>query len=128
MANNKKIEEYTGMEDTPETREAVNVLDLLLGSDVGEITLPTTQVEITRLSAVYGKPFVLTCRALTPEKFEEVQEMAVTVKNKDVDLDVNLLQLFVVMEGVVDEAGKPMFKSKDLMAKFKASFITLSMS
>lgn len=121
MANNKKIEEYTGMEDTPETREAVNVLDLLLGSDVGEITLPTTQVEITRLSAVYGKPFVLTCRALTPEKFEEVQEMAVTVKNKDVDLDVNLLQLFVVMEGVVDEAGKPMFKSKDLMAKFKAS-------
>jgi hypothetical protein len=121
MANTKKINEYTGMEDTPETREAVNILDLLLGSDVGEITLPTAQVEITRLSKVFGKPFILTCKALTPEKFEEVQEMAVTVKNKDVDLDVNLLQLFVVMEGVVDEAGKPMFKNKDLMTKFKAS-------
>lgn len=122
MANTKKAE-YTGMEETQvqETREAVNVLDLLLGSDIGEIKLPTKQVEITRLSEVYGKPFVVTCKALTPEKYEEVQDMAVNVQNKDVDLDVTLLQIFVVIEGVVDDAGKPMLKNKDLMAKFKAT-------
>ena len=119
MANVKKVE-YTGAEETKETREAVNVLDLLLGSDLGEIKLPTKQVEITRLTEVYGKPFIITCKALSPEKYEEVQEMAVNVKGKDVDLDVNLLQLFVTIEGVVDEAGKPMLKNKDLMAKFKA--------
>ena len=121
MANTKKTTEYTGAEETQELREAVNVLDLLLGADVGEIKLPTKQVEITRLSEIFGKPFVITCKALTPEKYEEVQELAVNVKGKDVDLDVNLLQLFVVLEGVVDEAGKPMFKNKELMTKFKVS-------
>lgn len=121
MANTKKnTAEYTGAEETKETREAVNVLDLLLGSDIGEIKLPTKVVEITRLSQLYGKPFMLTCKALSPEKYEEVQDMALDVKGKDVDLDVNLLQLFVTLEGVVDDAGKPMFKNKDLMAKFKA--------
>lgn len=123
MANTtkKNTEEYTGAEETVETREAVNVLDLLLGSDAGEIKLPTKQVEITRLSAVFGKSFILTCKALSPEKYEEVQDMALNVKGKDVDIDVNLLQLFVTIEGVVDDAGKPMFKNKELMTKFKAS-------
>ena len=115
----KKTVEYTGAE-VKETREAVNVLDLLLGSDIGEIKLPTKDVEIVRLSEVYGKPFIITCKALSPEKYEEVQDMAVNVTGKDVDLDVNLLQTFVVIEGVVDGTGKPMLKNKDLMAKFKA--------
>ena len=117
----KKVVNYTGAEEAQETREAVNILDLLLGSDIGEIKLPTKQMEITRLTEVFGKPFVITCKALSPEKYEEVQDMALNVQNKDVDLDINLLQLFVVIEGVVDEAGKPMLKNKDVMAKFKAS-------
>ena len=121
MANTKKNTEYTGAENEVVTKEAVNILDLLLGSDIGEISLPTKHIEIKRLSKVYGAPFIVTCKALSPEKYEEVQDMAVNVSGKDVDLDVNLLQMFVVLEGVVDEAGKPMFKNKDLMAKFKAS-------
>ena len=120
MANTKKNVEYTGAEEVKEVREAVNVLDLLLGSDIGEIKLPTKQLEITRLTEVYDKPFIITCRALSPDKYEEVQDMAVNVSSKDVDLDVNLLQIFVVIEGVVDDAGKPMLKNKDLMKKFKA--------
>ena len=122
MANVKKVAEYTGAEEAQEkeTREAVNILDLLLGSDIGEINLPTKKIEIVRLTEIYGKPFIITCKALSPEKYEEVQDMAVKVSGKDVDLDVNLLQLFVVIEGVVDDAGKPMLKNKELMKKFKA--------
>ena len=101
-------------------KEAVNILDLLLGADIEKIELPTKQVEITRLSAIYGAPFVVTCKALTPEKYEEVQDMAVAVKGKDVDLDVSLMQTLTVIEGVVDADGKPLMKNKDLMAKFKA--------
>lgn len=112
----KKIEE-----ETVETKEAVNILDLLLGSDIGDIKLPTKQVEIVRLSEVYGAPFIITVSALSPDKYEEVQDMAVSVKGKDADIDVSLLQSLVVMEGVLDPSGKPMFKNKDLMAKFKAS-------
>ena len=123
MATTKKAT-YTGAEDiemeVKEPREAVNILDLLLGSDVGEIKLPTKQVEITRLTEIFGKPFIVTCKALSPEKYEEVQDMAVNVQGKEVDLDVSLLQLFVVIEGVVDDNGKPLMKNKELMTKFKA--------
>ena len=112
----KKIEE-----ETVETKEAVNILDLLLGSDIGDIKLPTKQVEIVRLSEVYGAPFVITVSALSPDKYEEVQDMAVSVKGKDADIDINLLQILTVMEGALDPSGKPMFKNKDLMTKFKAS-------
>ena len=92
-----------------EKKAAVNVLDLLLGADADKIKLPTSQVEITRLSEALGDPFILTCQALTPEKYEEVQDMALSVSGKDVDLDVSQLQLFTVMEGVVDAEGKPLF-------------------
>lgn len=123
MAKTKKEVEYTGAEDIEvvgEQKEAVNVLDLLLGSDIGEIKLPTKDIEVKRLSEVYGAPFIITCKALTPDKYEEVQDMALAVTGKDVDIDFNLLQLFVTIEGVVGKDGKPMMKNKDLMAKFKA--------
>lgn len=123
MATNTKkdtaVVEET-MEELQEQKQAVNVLDLLLGADAGEIKLPKKDVEITRLSKNFGAPFILTCKALTPDKFEEVQDMAVSIKGKDADIEVSLLQLLVVMEGVVDPADKPLFKNKDLMARYKA--------
>ena len=102
MSNIKNV-----LEDTFESKVAVNVLDLLLGSDIGEIKLPTKEMEITRLSGVFGAPFVITVSALSPDRYEEVQDMAVTVKGKDADIEVSLLQLLVVMEGVMDPSGKP---------------------
>lgn len=117
--NNKKI--ASEQVDEAVEKEAVNVLDLLLGSDIGEIKLPTKSMEITRLSGVFGAPFVITVSALSPDRYEEVQDMAVSVKGKEADIEISLLQILVVMEGVVDTNGKPMFKNKDLMAKFKAS-------
>ena len=51
MATKNVNAEAVQAEET-EKKEAVNILDLLLGSDVGEIKLPTKEVEITRLSQV----------------------------------------------------------------------------
>ena len=116
MATKNVNAEAVQAEET-EKKEAVNILDLLLGSDVGEIKLPTKEVEITRLSQVYGAPFILTIKAITPAKFEEIQD----IKGKDADIDITQLQLFTVIEGVVDATGAPMFKNKELMSKFKVS-------
>ena len=60
MANTtKKVNtEETVVEETTETKEAVNILDLLLGSDIGEIKLPTKQMEIVRLSKQIGRAHV----------------------------------------------------------------------
>ena len=120
MATKNVNVEAVQAEET-EKKEAVNILDLLLGSDVGEIKLPTKEVEITRLSQVYGSPFILTIKAITPAKFEEIQDMSIDVKGKDADIDITQLQLFTVIEGVVDPTGAPMFKNKELMSKFKVS-------
>lgn len=109
-----------GAEEEAVKKEAVNVLDLLLGADAAKIELPTKQVEITRLSEIFGTPFILTCKALTPEKYEEVQDMSLEIKGKDVNIDTNKLQLFTVMEGVVDKDGKPLFKNKEVCKRFKA--------
>ena len=116
----KKITEEQ-VEELVENKEAVNVLELLLGSDIGEIKLPTKTMEITRLSGVFGAPFIITVSALSPERYEEVQDMAVSIKGKEADIEISLLQLLVVMEGVVDNTGKPVFKNKDLMTKYKVA-------
>lgn len=60
-------------------------------------------------------------KAITPAKFEEIQDMSIDVKGKDADIDITQLQLFTVIEGVVDATGAPMFKNKELMSKFKVS-------
>ena len=62
-------------------KEAVNVLDLLLGSDLGTIKQPYKDVEITRLSEALGAPFVVRCEALTPDTYEDVQEKCSLLSN-----------------------------------------------
>ncbi len=107
-----KSEEMTEKKKAP-----VNALDLLLGGDINKIELPTKKVEITRLSKVYGAPFYVTLQAMTTNTYEELQDMAVTIRGKDVDIDTNLLHIFAVIEGTLDENGKPLFKNKELLKK-----------
>lgn len=111
------------------TKDAVNILDLLLGADIGKIKAPFMDVEITRLSEAFGAPFIVRCEALSPDKYEELQEMAVTIQGKDVDMDVSNFQKLTVIEGVkatvTDKngnrtAGGLLLKNQDLMSKFKA--------
>lgn len=124
MASKKETEinEVTEMENTEEKveKQPMNIMDLLLGSDIGEIKLPSKQVEITRLSELYGSPFILTVSAISPDKYEEIQDMAVSIKGKDADIEIQLFQILVLMEGVIAPDGKPMFKNKELMLKFGA--------
>lgn len=127
MANTKKMDAVESVEITE--KKAVNVLDLLLGSDCGKIQTPFKDVEISRLSEAFGAPFIVRCMALTPNEYEDVQDAAINIQGKDVDLDMNLLQNLTVIESVrfvnVDEAGNTstgglLLKSTDLMSKFKA--------
>lgn len=126
----KKNAEVENVEVTETVeKEAVNVLDLLLGSDLGTIKQPHKDMEITRLSEALGAPFVVRCEALSPDTYEEVQENAIKINGKDVDLDMNKLQMLTVIEGVkataVDENGNRvadglLLKNKELLSRFKA--------
>lgn len=111
-----------------EGKKVVNMLDLLLGADLGKIKTPYKDMEISRLSEAFGAPFVVRCKALSQDKHEELQDLAVDIRGKDVDLDVNKLQLLTVIEGVEstipDEKGERvsgglLLKNNELKAKFK---------
>ena len=120
----KALEEKAAEPIVEETIEKAprNVLDILLGGDMGSVKLPTKQYELTRLSRAYGSPFIVTLKALSADKWEEVQDMALSIKGKDVDVDNSLLQLYIVMESTYSdpEAKNLLFKNKELMSKFKA--------
>ena len=117
-AKNRKTEEYTGAEVVEEKKAPLNIVDILLGSDVEKIKLPTKPFEIKRLSELYGSPFCVTLQAVSANKWEELQDMALKVDGKDVDVDTNLLQLFVVLESVLDDNGNQFFKNMDLVKHF----------
>lgn len=119
----KKNTEYTGaevevVEEVVEKKPALNILDALLGADVNKVKLPTKKLEITRLSEIFGAPFNVTLQALSANKWEEIQDMAIKVQGKDVDLDNNLLQLFVVLESTLDDSGNLLFKNMELVKHF----------
>ena len=51
-----------------------NVIDLLLNADLEQIERPVKEVEIKRLSNVFGEKFTVLCKALTYDKYSEIQE------------------------------------------------------
>jgi len=110
-------------EAVTEKKAPVNILDMLLGADVEKVKLPVKQFEIKRLSEAFGAPFVVTLKACSADKWEELQDMALSISGKDVELDTNLMQTFIVMESVYEDeaATKLLFKNKELMAKYKAT-------
>lgn len=88
-------------------------IDLLLKSDVSKLKRPTKDVEITRLSELYGEPFIVTCQALTPSEFNELQETISINVEGNIELDNNI-QVLTILKGTKD----PDFKSKELMDHF----------
>ena len=95
-----------------------NVIDLLLGADTGKIKLPEKLFEVKRLSDILGEPFIVTLRAVSADKWEEIQDMALDISTNDIDVDTGALQTFTVMECVYDDEGNQLAKNKELMAKF----------
>lgn len=93
-----------------------DILNLLLSADLTKIKVPETKVKIERLSEDLGVDVIFTCRAIAPDKMEEIQENAMRIVNGEPDLDVTEMQIFTVIEGVKD----PNLKDKELREKFNA--------
>lgn len=121
MAVKKVNTEYTGVEVVEEKKAPLNILDALLGSDLNKVKLPTKQFEIKRLSNLYGAPFYVTLQAISANKWEELQDRALKIEGKDVEVDTNLLQIFVVLESVLDENGNQFFKNMELVKHFSCA-------
>ena len=70
-----------------------NVIDLLLNADIEQIERPTKEVEIKRLTNVFGEKFTVLCKALTYDKYSEIQENCITMTSKEPSFDLQKLQI-----------------------------------
>lgn len=98
-----------------------SIIDLLLAAEDSKFERPFKEVEIKRLTEVLGQKFIVRCEAVSVAKYEEIQEQ--TMKFDDdgkPDLNINDMQVFTIMEGVIDGEGKRLFSNKELQKKFGA--------
>ncbi|MCG8481966.1 MAG: XkdN-like protein [Clostridia bacterium] len=94
-----------------------DVLQMLLAADTEKIQeRPTKQIEMKRLSALLGEPTIFTAKALTAAEYDTIQEKAYSLlsKNKNKEINANLLQTMIVIEGIKE----PNLKDKELREKF----------
>ncbi|MBS7222669.1 MAG: hypothetical protein KH025_05415 [Megasphaera sp.] len=97
----------------------MNMVDRLLKADVVNklAERPTKKVKMERLSKLFGFDFVITLRAIDPERYADIQKMAVDFTNGNADdVDIYRMQTQTLLAGIAD----PDFKNKELMEKFGA--------
>lgn len=88
----------------------MNIFEKLLETDAEKISKREgKKVEVNRLTALLGEPFVVECRPLNSEQFEHIGEISKT----NADIREN-----VVLEGCTIEGKK--FNCKELLHKFQA--------
>ena len=96
------------------------ITDLLLDADFEQIERPSKEVEIKRLSNIFGEKFTVLCKALTYDKYSEIQENCIEMNSKEPTFDLQILQLELVFNGVFDaQDGTRLFSNKELQKKFK---------
>ena len=96
------------------------ITDLLLDADFEQIERPSKEVEIKRLSNIFGEKFTVLCKALTYDKYSEIQENCIEMNCIEPTFDLQKLQLELVFNGVFDaQDGTRLFSNKELQKKFK---------
>lgn len=93
----------------------MNKMDLLLKIDTTKLVKPVKEVEITRLSEILKEPFTVTCQALTPDEFSNLQNSVSVSQDGNIDVDKNI-QVQTVIAGVSD----PQFTNQKVIEHFKA--------
>ena len=94
----------------------MNMVDRLLKADIVNklAERPQKKVKIERLSKLFGFDFIITLRAIDPERYADIQKMAVDFTNGSAD--IYQMQTQTLLAGIAD----PDLKNKDLLEKFGA--------
>lgn len=98
----------------------MNMVDKLLKADIANklANKPTKKVKIERLSKLLGFDFIVTLQAIDPERYADIQKMAVDFTNGSAEnIDLYKMQTQTLLAGIAD----PDLKNKDLLEKFGAA-------
>lgn len=97
----------------------MNMVDRLLKADVVNklAERPQKKVKMERLSKLFGFDFIITLRAIDPERYADIQKMAADFTNGSADnIDIYQMQTQTLLAGIAD----PDLKNKELLEKFGA--------
>lgn len=90
----------------------MNTVEKLLKLDAGKIKIP--EKVVTMKLAKLGIELEFKCMAISPERYSEIQEDAVTLKKGDIKrIDMHKTKTMTIIEGC-----KEIFKSKEVMEHF----------
>lgn len=95
----------------------MNMVDRLLQADaVNKLKeKPTKTVKMERLSKLLGFDFTVTLRAIDPERYADIQKMAVALTNGEAEnIDIYKMQTQTLLAGIAD----PDLKRKELLDAF----------
>lgn len=98
----------------------MSVVDKLLKLDSASLAeLPVGTIEIKRLSEKIGEPFLVECKAINGQRYNDIQKNAVRISKKGEfqDLDTGKTKTLTVLEGIVE----PNLKREDLQQHYKAA-------
>lgn len=103
----------------------MNMVDRLLKADIVNklAERPEKKVKMERLSKLFGFDFIITLRAIDPERYADIQKMAVDFTNGSADnIDIYQMQTQTLLAGIAD----PDLKNKDLLENSGPYFLVTS--
>ena len=95
----------------------MSLIDKLLQMDTKTITeMPKREVEVPRLTKVFGEAFKVTCQAIDGERYADIQRASIDLNKKGGVRNINLfdMQVLTVIDGVVE----PNLKDTTLLKHF----------
>ena len=95
----------------------MSLIDKLLQMDTKTITeMPKREVEVPRLTKVFGESFNVVCQAIDGERYADIQRASIDLNKKGGVRNINLfdMQVLTVIDGVVD----PNLKDTKLLNHF----------
>ncbi|MBM6747924.1 hypothetical protein H5995_01310 [Megamonas rupellensis] len=98
----------------------MNIVDKLMTIDAGKILeRPTETMEIKRLSNLLGEPFLIKLQAVHPQRYTEIQSMAVDLNKKGHinNVDIYKQNTHMILASLVE----PNIKDRKLLEHFKAA-------
>jgi len=97
----------------------MNIAEALLAIDAGKVKAHAKEeLEIPRLSEMFGEPFVLELKQIPSRRIRELQDMAIEIgpDGKPQKADMYKVQLGLLCDGIANRD----FDNKEVLQKFKA--------
>lgn len=98
----------------------MNIAEALLAVDAGKLKeRATEEIEVTRLSKIFGEPFILQIQQIPTKRVKEIQDNAIVIGKNGKPKEVKGfdMQLMMLCDGIANKE----FDKREVLDHFKAA-------